>query len=310
MNRKVNKSMVRYGASMVLFYQALMGLMYECFVIAPDTFRKLPLDANGNEIPETVGQLAHIRGFVGYQFILFIQMMTSTMTIVRIFEAYKKLTGNAQRFVEFGAKMAAIEKMEAESEGQQLLLGDSIKFTNAMIYTPAKDKEGNLSNKLVHDLTFEVGKKDSMLLTGHNGAGKSSVFRCLAGLWKIPEGTIQKPGGAAGDSSLAGTVFYLPQKPYNVLGTLVDQLTYPELGDTERVPREQVREILDQVDLGYLIERPDVLTKEINWEEECSLGEKQRLAIARLIWHKPEYAILDECTSAVSTAMEERLYWL
>ena len=51
MNRKVNKSMVRYGASMVLFYQALMGLMYECFVIAPDTFRKLPLDANGNEIP-------------------------------------------------------------------------------------------------------------------------------------------------------------------------------------------------------------------------------------------------------------------
>ena len=36
MNRKVNKSMVRYGASMVLFYQALMGLMYECFVIAPD----------------------------------------------------------------------------------------------------------------------------------------------------------------------------------------------------------------------------------------------------------------------------------
>ena len=74
---------------------------------------------------ETVGQLAHIRGFVGYQFILFIQMMTSTMTIVRIFEAYKKLTGNAQRFVEFGAKMAAIEKMEAESEGQQLLLGKS-----------------------------------------------------------------------------------------------------------------------------------------------------------------------------------------
>ena len=122
-----------------------------------------------------------------------------------------------------------------------------------MVYTPARDKEGNLSNKLVHDLTFEVGRKDSMLLTGHNGAGKSSVFRCLAvstrpsnnrpagclisfdthfarihtrtharscgttihcininkypgmcclrdclwfhkGLWKIPEGQIQKPG--------------------------------------------------------------------------------------------------------------------
>ena len=47
--------------------------------------------------------------------------------------------------------------------------GDSIKFTNAMIYTPAKDKDGNLSNKLVHDLTFgtkfgrKLGKFDGYL---------------------------------------------------------------------------------------------------------------------------------------------------
>ena len=160
-----------------------------------------------------------------------------------------------------------------------------------------------------------------MLLTGHNGAGKSSVFvrpsrptlslsslfhlankeratclspsrstifpsvtkqlaaallvlqRCLAGLWKLPEGQIHKPGGSGGGStvtSLAGTVFYLPQKPYNVLGTLVDQLTYPELG-TADISAETVKEILDQVDLGYLTERAEVMTKETNWEEECSL---------------------------------------
>ena len=47
---------------------------------------------------------------------------------------------------------------------------------------------------------------------------------------------------------------------------------------------------------GYLAERPDIFAKETNWEEDISLGEKQRLAIARLIYHKPTYAILDECT--------------
>lgn len=66
----------------------------------------------------------------------------------------------------------------------------------------------------------------------------------------------------------------------------------------------------EEVELGYLADRPDIFTKETNWEEEISLGEKQRLAIARLIHHEPQIAVLDECTSAVSTSMEERLYWL
>ena len=52
---------------------------------------------------------------------------------------------------------------------------------------------------------------------------RSSIFRCLGGLWSIPRGTIRRPGGLA--SGLHQECFYVPQKPYNVLGTLVEQLT-------------------------------------------------------------------------------------
>ena len=99
-----------------------------------------------------------------------------------------------------------------------------IAFNNVTITTPT-------GRDLVRGLTFRVNHGESLLLTGHNGAGKSSIFRCLGGLWDIDPangGRIEKPGSAgASDGGLHTDVFYLPQKPYSVLGTIFDQLTYP-----------------------------------------------------------------------------------
>jgi ATP-binding cassette subfamily D (ALD) protein 3 len=116
----------------------------------------------------------------------------------------------------------------------------------------------------------------------------------------VGDGSSGGSGGGGGDLSetLNSSVFYLPQKPYNVLGTLQDQLTYPEQSTerTAQLSRPELHNLLAQVDLQYLLDRPGVLTDETNWEEAISLGEKQRLAIARLLFHRPQFAILDECT--------------
>ena len=74
--------------------------------------------------------------------------------------------------------------------------------------------------------------------------------------------------------------------------------------------REYAGNILARVGLQYLTERQGVFERDTNWEETLSLGEKQRLAIARLIHHKPKFAILDECTSGVALEMEKKLYFL
>ena len=85
-------------------------------------------------------------------------------------------------------------------------------------------------------------------------------------------------------------------------------MTYPAPSGGSDLTEDRMREILGEVDLEYLLERDGALTEEIIWEDELSLSEKQRLAIARLIYNKPRYAILDECSSAITAHMEQRLY--
>lgn len=187
---------------------------------------------------------------------------------------------------------------QAKSGGGCIKEGDIIEFDDVTIVTPN-------GNQLCEGLTFDVKANDHLIVCGPNGAGKSSIFRCLGTLWPIPKGTITRPGG--NKEGLVADVYYLPQKPYNVVGDLKDQITYPDPpSKNDGLTPARLRGLLRMVELEYLV---DMSAEEVmNWEDKLSLGETQRLAMARLFWHKPKYAILDECTSAVSLQMEERLF--
>ena len=251
--------------------------------------------------------LALKRGNLNYQFMLMFQVLAASWSVITQLMEIGKVKEEGNRVWGLIRALDTLTAKQKTEKQEHFKEGDSIAFDDVDVYTPT----GNL---LVKNLSFEVdGQNDSLLLTGHNGAGKSSIFRCLAGLWKIPKGTITKPKPKEGNAatSLAGDVYYLPQKPYNVIGTLLDQLTYPKHAtEADGLSRDRVREILSTVELDYLVDREGAFEEEINWEDALSLGEKQRLAIARLVHHRPRFAILDECTSGVPTNMEKRLYRL
>uniref|UniRef100_A0A8C9RH30 ATP-binding cassette sub-family D member 3 n=1 Tax=Scleropages formosus TaxID=113540 RepID=A0A8C9RH30_SCLFO len=180
--------------------------------------------------------------------------------------------------------------------GQIINADRIIKFEHTPLVTPNGDI-------LIQDLTFEVKSGANVLVCGPNGCGKSSLFRLLGELWPLFGGRLVKPE--------RGKLFYVPQRPYMTLGTLRDQVIYPDTpGDQQRkgISDQVLKAYLDNVQLGHILDREGSWDAVEDWMDILSGGEKQRMAMARLFYHKPQFAILDECTSAVSVDVEDFIY--
>lgn len=156
----------------------------------------------------------------------------------------------------------------------------------------------NTAIKLVEELSLSVRSGDRILITGDSGVGKSSLVRAIAGLWRSGTGTIGKPKKS--------DILFLPQSPYLTIGTLADQLTYPNVEQT--LDRDKLWLIIKKVNLTKVISKAEDLAVEKNWSSILSRGEQQRLAFARLFLYYPKYAILDESTSALDTQNQDLLY--
>jgi len=151
---------------------------------------------------------------------------------------------------------------------------------------------------LLKDVTVHVASPGGLAIVGASGAGKSSLLRAIAGLWRAGSGRIQRPE--------LGQMLFLPQRPYMIGGTLRQQLLYPRL--QENLPDSALREALERVNLPDLEQRCGGFDQELDFAKVLSVGEQQRLAVARALLAKPAFAVLDEATSALDADNEARLY--
>ncbi|SCU95985.1 LAMI_0F04698g1_1 [Lachancea mirantina] len=170
--------------------------------------------------------------------------------------------------------------------------------------TATSDSQVSISQKIVFQ-----GPGSSLLILGPNGCGKSSIQRIIAEIWPIynKNGLLSIPSPSE--------LFCVPQKPYFIQdGTLRDQLIYPMAGDDffdqGHKDRELVQ-ILQEVKLEYLLKRDrgwKYLDARADWKDVLSGGERQRVNFARIMFHKPRFAVLDEATNAISADMEDYLF--
>ena len=145
------------------------------------------------------------------------------------------------------------------------------------------------------DVSIKLGER--VLVSGPSGAGKSTLFRALAGVWPFGEGTISIPKNAR--------MMMLPQRPYFPIAPLAAAVAYP--AESGQFDAAKVAELIGAVGLPALVPR---IEEEAHWNRMLSLGEQQRLGIARALLYAPNFLFLDEATASLDEPSEAALYQL
>ena len=221
----------------------------------------------------------------------FTQVYAALSLIVAQIEPITNFAAGVQRLAAFAD---AVAPDRAPSVGITSEPADHFALNHVTLMTP------NRQRTLIQDLTVDPEARVNLLVVGQSGIGKSSLLRAIAGLWNQGQGIVKRPPLAE--------IFFLPQRPYMLLGSLREQLIYPRL--KSELTETGLRQILEMVHLEDLPERVGGFEVALDWADVLSLGEQQRLAFARLFINRPGYAVLDEATSALDVANEANLYRL
>jgi putative ATP-binding cassette transporter len=222
----------------------------------------------------------------------FVIVQTAFNWLVENYAGFADWVASARRVASLLVSLDALERLEHEVGVGRIVHGEAppgvaLQLRNLSV----RFDDGHV---LMQRTDEQIMPGEKVLLAGESGIGKSTLVRAIAGLWWWGDGEILVQPGAK--------VFFVPQQAYIPLGALRRAATYPMHADA--VSSDEIRRAL--VDVG-LEELQDRIDEERPWDQTLSGGEKQRIAFARLLVHRPDIIVMDEATSALDPASQERL---
>lgn len=205
---------------------------------------------------------------------------------------YENLTENMKRDV--NGSVTGLTGEQAQ-EKEPLTLNDKIVLDHIGYAYPNTDKP------IFTDAHMEVKKGQSVGIMGPSGAGKSTIVDILLGLLHVQAGEITCDGRNIFDNypSWLSKIGYIPQSIYLIDESIRDNIAFGI--DADKIDDGRIWEVLEEAQLKTFVEElPEGLETTIGDRGvRISGGQRQRLGIARALYHNPEILVFDEATSAL-----------
>ena len=216
----------------------------------------------------------------------FLQLAEAALWFV---STYAELAEFVSQIERLSTLQAALLRVASEARTLEVRRGaeDCVTLSARPVLEPA-------GSVLLPDIAFEIPQGSNTAITGGSGAGKTTLFRILAGFWTHAAGSMSMPSDG---------VIFVPQRAYFPEGTLRRALCYPT--DPAIVRNEEIGRVLALSGLPALAASLDVADA---WERRLSPGQRQRLALARAILQRPRWLFLDEPTSSLPPAARVALH--
>ena len=212
------------------------------------------------------------------------------------------LSGTTTRIAEL---MEQLNTVPADDEEEEESVVDSSASTAALMQLVDVDIDSPTGERLLSGLSLTISAGNNLLIQGENGRGKTAIFRILHCLWPVAAGRIMYCRNRLGQAfeSPSGCL-YLAQTPYIVrAASLQDQVTFPLQLPAGSLSKEQLMALLAQVGLHEMATKLEHQHTQqqpggrpIDWEELLTYSDRQRMAIARIFYHKPRLVVVDEAT--------------
>ncbi|KAJ2458205.1 hypothetical protein GGF42_002217 [Coemansia sp. RSA 2424] len=278
-----------------------LGATVSYVIIAVPIFMGKYDAKSGSELSSIISMNAFVSMYLIYRFSVIIEQA----------KRLSDIAGYTTRIVQLWEE---VDRIDSVAEDDEPVDDDTrIVAEDVAVCTPSGEQ------LLVAALNVEVVAGRSLIITGPNGVGKTSVLRTLCGLWRPAAGSVRVP---------RSEVFFLPQAAYITSGSLREQLSYPgqQWGNGRAAVRvcgdADLAQLLSTVGLAQLVSRISSATGAAAadhlaydrphpvqfWLKVLSPGEQQKISAARVLFWRPRFAVLDECTSALDSAAEASVY--
>lgn len=219
----------------------------------------------------------------------FVNISKATTRFRLAYKNIRSLVINTRTLYQSLVNLTEVPLLEFPEITGEYRLSNSIRFENVNIITP----EGNL---LFENMDFAIEEGMNTMIQGPHGCGMSSILRVLGGLWPLFSGVIYSPN--------RDDLFFINNTPYLPYGSLESQFSYPK---SPEVNSARIAEIIKTVRLGKILEKYN-LKSIADWNAVLSLKQQQMLGLGRILYHRPKFVLLDECTNAISVRLEHEIY--